>query len=207
VDEHGWVGPLEWAVAGAPAPGEDESGDGWVVVQTGGLALLAVIDGLGHGSPAAVAAERAATVLREHPEERLNDLVMRCHQALAATRGAALTLALIDHTAANMRWFGIGNVAGSLVRVVPGGPSVQASAMLHGGIVGHHLPKSMRESTVALRPGDVVLFATDGLSSTFDDHPDLRHPATAVAGEILERCATGTDDALVLVARYRGPST
>lgn len=207
MDDRGRAGPLEWAVSGRPAPGEDESGDAYVVAQADAHTLVAVIDGLGHGDLAAIAAERASQVLRVNRAESLDVLIGLCHQSLAATRGAAMTLALVDHGAATMRWLGVGNVIGSLVRMTPAGPAVRSSAMLHGGVVGHQLPKSLRQVTTSLRPGDVVLLGTDGLLSGFDEHPDLRQPADVLAAEILRRSAAGTDDALVLVARYRGPVT
>ena len=72
--ETGVSGPIEWAVAGQPLPGEDESGDGWVVADTGGATLVGVIDGLGHGHLAAVAAGQAASVLQDNPAEPLNAL-------------------------------------------------------------------------------------------------------------------------------------
>ena len=57
-------GPIEWSVAGQPLPDEDESGDGWVVAETVGATLFGVIDGLGHGHWAAVAAGQAVTLPR-----------------------------------------------------------------------------------------------------------------------------------------------
>lgn len=54
------TGPfVEWGVAGLPAKGHRESGDGYLVRPVAGGVLLAVVDGLGHGREAAVAAEVA----------------------------------------------------------------------------------------------------------------------------------------------------
>ncbi len=55
---------IEWCVASRAAPEEAESGDLHLVSQWEGGALLAVIDGLGHGSQARVATRQAAEVLR-----------------------------------------------------------------------------------------------------------------------------------------------
>jgi hypothetical protein len=203
VFETGVSGPIEWAVAGQPLPDEDESGDGWVVAETVGATLFGVIDGLGHGHWAAVAAGQAASVLRENPAEPLNALFVLCHQALSGTRGAAITLGVIDHAQATLEWLGVGNVAGSVVRASPAGPTVRSSVMLRGGVIGHQLSGVLRPEKTSIRPGDVVLFGTDGLRSGFDDRPDLSQSAGALAQAILARCAKGIDDALVLVARYR----
>ena len=201
--ETGVSGPIEWAVAGQPLPGEDESGDGWVVADTGGATLVGVIDGLGHGHLAAVAAGQAASVLQDNPAEPLNALFVLCHQALSRTRGAAITLAVIDHARATLEWLGVGNVAGSLVRASPAGPTLRSSVMLRGGVVGHQLSDVLRPEKTSIQPGDVVLFGTDGLRSGFDDRPDLSQSVTALAQGILANCTKGIDDALVLVLRYR----
>jgi negative regulator of sigma-B (phosphoserine phosphatase) len=204
VFDSGASGPIEWAVAGQPLPGEDESGDGWVVADTSGATLLGVIDGLGHGPRAAVAARHAAAVLGENPAEPLDALFVLCHQALGGTRGAAITVAVIDHVHATLAWLGVGNVAGSLVRTSPGGPMVQSSVMQRGGVIGHQLPEALRPVRTPIQPGDVLLLGSDGLATGFDDRPDLGQSAAALAQGILAHCAKGTDDALVLVARYRG---
>ena len=201
--ESGVSGPIEWAVAGQPLAGENESGDGWVVADTAGATLIGVIDGLGHGHLAAVAAGQAAAVLLENPAEPLNALFVLCHQALSSTRGAAITLGVIDHAQATLEWLGVGNVTGSLVRVSPAGPTVRSSVMLRGGVIGHQLSGVLRPEKTPIQPGDVVLLGTDGLRSGFDDRPDLSQSVAALAQGILANCTKGIDDALVLVARYR----
>jgi negative regulator of sigma-B (phosphoserine phosphatase) len=58
---------LDWAWAGAALEG-DESGDACLVAPLPHGALLAVIDGLGHGPEAAVAAREATSLLQVRPE-------------------------------------------------------------------------------------------------------------------------------------------
>ena len=55
---------FEWAVAFRPAPGELVCGDRHLVREQEGLVLAAVVDGLGHGTSAAEAAEAAAEEVR-----------------------------------------------------------------------------------------------------------------------------------------------
>jgi negative regulator of sigma-B (phosphoserine phosphatase) len=201
----GRLGPLEWAVTARPIDGEELCGDHWVVADTGDGALLGVIDGLGHGRHAALAAHRAAEVLAENPAEPLDVLVLLCHRALLDTRGAAITLALVSFGDPGLRWLGVGNVAACLVR---GGPGIPApvGAPLHGGIVGYRLPAGLDAQDSPLQAGDVLLLGTDGLRGDFaDDIAPLRAPGR-LADDILTRSARGTDDALILVARYRGGS-
>jgi hypothetical protein len=75
--------------------------------------------------------------------------------------------------------------------------------LLWGGIVGQNLP-TLRPATLPVAPGDTIVFATDGVRSEFVDEVDLAASVGSIANRILAKHATGSDDALVLVARYRG---
>ena len=71
MNEHGRLGPIEWAAVRRPLPGQAVCGDHAVVIEVGGrAALFGVIDGLGHGEAAAAAALQAAEVLHARPASR-----------------------------------------------------------------------------------------------------------------------------------------
>ncbi|WP_203803481.1 SpoIIE family protein phosphatase [Mycobacterium heckeshornense] len=203
--EHGRLGPIEWAAAGRPRPGEQVCGDHQVAVELGDdAALFAVLDGLGHGTEAAAAALRAVQVLRGSPAEPLEALVRLCHHALADTRGVAMTLARIDFEAGVLHWTGVGNVAANLVAKAASGVDVRSSARLTGGIVGYRLPEIPPLQPVSIRPGDLLIIASDGIDENHFDSIDFAAPATTIAEQILDRHGKNTDDALVLAARHRG---
>jgi phosphoserine phosphatase RsbX len=205
-----WPAVLERGVAAATLTGELRSGDLAVLEAFEGGALVAVIDGLGHGGEAADASAAAAVVLREHRAEPPDALVRRCHQALRRTRGAVMTLARLELEAgaARLTWTGVGNVEGRLLRAVPDPahpPGRAESAFIHSGVVGYALPR-VRLSSSRLAPGDLLVFATDGVRSGFLD--DLAagpaEPSVqALADRLLARYARGTDDALVVAVRLR----
>jgi phosphoserine phosphatase RsbX len=69
VEDGQWPAALERGLAHAVMQGEDRSGDRAVFVAWDGGALVCAIDGLGHGTEAAVAADAAARVVGEHPRE------------------------------------------------------------------------------------------------------------------------------------------
>jgi hypothetical protein len=164
-------------------------------------ALVAAVDGLGHGAEAAVAAQTAIATLREHAGEPILKLLERCHEALHETRGVVLTLASFNAVDGTMSWLGVGSVEGLLLKAgVPGG---RADVMLYGGVVGLHLP-APRASAVPVAPGDTLVLATDGIRGCFADKLRLEEAPRQMAEGILARDAKGTDDALVVVARYRG---
>jgi phosphoserine phosphatase RsbX len=203
VDSVGETTTAEWGVAMRPMPGEFVSGDRHVAVPAPPRFLAAVIDGLGHGPDAAHAAARAADVFEANPGDRPEALVRRCHEALRHTRGAAITIASIDTEADEMTWLGVGNVQAALLRPDDAETRARAWAPLRGGVVGYLLP-ALAAGAVRLRRGDVLVVATDGVRPVFGDWPAPSHVPENVAARILEQEARDGDDALVLVARYRG---
>ena len=196
---------LEWAWAGRPLPGEEVSGDLALAHPVGDGALLAVVDGLGHGAEAAAVATRAREVVAAHAGAPLDQVLATVHEALRRTRGVTATLAAVS-CAGSLAWVGVGNVEAHVLRPEGGWVRRTTSAVLYGGVLGDRLP-ALRISEVELRPGDLVVMATDGIARDFPDHVPAGGPVARIAAAVLERCASPVDDALVAVARYRGPAT
>jgi negative regulator of sigma-B (phosphoserine phosphatase) len=204
--EQGRLGPIEWAAASLPKAGETECGDRAIAIEDGDVALFGVIDGLGHGAAAAAAAERAAKLLSRSPAGPLDVLIDHCHRELASTRGAAVTLAQIDLHADTLRWMGVGNVTATLAGRAPNGMESRSSARLLGGIVGYRLPELPQPERISIRPGHLLVVASDGIDEHHATSLDFAASAAGTAAGILERYRRETDDALVLVARHRGNS-
>jgi hypothetical protein len=57
---------------------------------------------------------------------------------------------------------------------------------------------------IRLNEGDTLVVSTDGVNADIDAHLLEGISLQAMAERILARCRTGRDDALVLLARYRG---
>ena len=190
-------------------PRSDESvcGDLPIALEVGQTAaLFGAIDGLGHGEPAAAAAQCASDVVHITRAEPLDDLMQHCHRALTETRGVAMTLARIDFETDTMSWSGIGNVTADLVVKHPAGAEVRSSAFLAGGIVGYRMPQPLLTHQVAISPGDLLVIATDGVAEDYFGSIEFAAPATEIAQQILADHSKEADDALVLAARHRGPS-
>jgi serine phosphatase RsbU (regulator of sigma subunit) len=192
---------LDWGFACRAAPGEAVSGDLHLVQPFVGGALVAAVDGLGHGVAAADAARAAVVTLQAHSHEPVLALLKHCHEALRGTRGVVLTLASFHARDGTMTWAGVGGVEGVLLRA--GASSRRADLLLAGGVVGLHLPP-LRELVLPVAVGDTLILATDGVRSGFADGLSLESGPQQLADRILARDAKGTDDALVLVARYAG---
>jgi phosphoserine phosphatase RsbX len=199
-----WPLVLERGVAGLAHEGEGRSGDIAVFAPSQRGGLVAVIDGLGHGDPAADAAEAAAEVLRTDVELPPQDLFELCHRELRRTRGAVMTLAWFDLEARTMAWTGVGNVEARFVRAGDAGDARHASPVVLGGVIGYNLPQ-VRMGSIPLEPGDAVVLATDGVAADFSVSLSSGVSAQELAERVLERHGKGTDDALAAVVRYLGP--
>jgi len=194
---------IEWAARGQPIPGELESGDLHIAIEFPGGALLGLIDGLGHGSEAAAAARTAEMVLSAHPYRPISSLIGDCHEALRSTRGAVISLASVDARLGKLRWGGVGNVEAVLNRADAAASPRRERILLRSGVVGYQLPP-LRTVELPIRPGDVLIFASDGLKHDFAEEPPARLEPAQHAEYLIKTYSKDSDDALVLVARYRG---
>ena len=195
---------VEWGLTARCRRGESTSGDRGVVALVPDGAVVAGIDGLGHGAEAAHAAGAAAEVVRSSPTTDLANLVKRCHAALRGTRGAAISLAFVSIQERRITWLGVGNVEGRVLSANPGERTPKASLGLGRGVPGHELPP-VSAATVDVRPGDVLLLATDGIATAFADSLDVSGSSQTISERIVDRHWSRLDDALVVAVRYLGP--
>jgi hypothetical protein len=200
------TGAIEWGVATQTKEGQAASGDLQVVEAFAGGVLVGAVDGLGHGPEAALAAGLAASTLASYAGEPVAGLVRRCHAVLVETRGVVMSLASFSSSASTITWAGVGNVAGMLLRAGAADPSRRESLLLRGGVVGFQLP-ALSEDVLAVGPGDTLVLATDGVQPGFAEGLVLGPPPQELAERILAQHLKGSDDALVLVARFLGTAS
>ena len=192
---------LEYSVSSVPVPGEEESGDLYLVSPIPAGTLIAVVDGSGHGPEAALAARLAIATLDSHLREGVIPLVKRCHERLKGTRGVVMSLASFDERDGTLTWMGIGNVEGVVLGAKGSPHSRHEYLRLRSGVVGGTLP-SLNASFMPMMQGDTLIFVTDGIRSGFAKGLSTSDPPQLIADRILAEHSKGSDDALVLVARY-----
>jgi len=177
-----------------PYKGLSICGDSFVIEQRGGGVLAAVVDGLGHGYESSVAAGRAAEVIRECADLRVEAILRRCHQELRVTRGAAVGILKVEEGGEG-EFCGIGNIE---VQALNGhSPSVFCLA----GIVGHNVRVS-KVMSVAMRPGDIYCLTSDGVSSRGNLKSCLPGLPEVVARRIVEHWGKDHDDATAVVLGF-----
>ncbi len=191
---------IEYGLAGMPLKGEEVSGDSYIIKPFQNGLLMAVMDGLGHGYEAAQASVAAIATLKNHADDPIIPLVVRCHEALKGTRGVVMSVASFNSTNNIMTWLGVGNVEVILLRE-DGNKLSKNRPLLRGGVLGYQLPP-LRETALPVMRGDTLIFVTDGIKSSFESEIRIRDKPQQIADSIMTRFARGTDDALVLVVRY-----
>ncbi|HEY1335420.1 MAG TPA: ATP-binding protein [Myxococcaceae bacterium] len=183
-----------------PISGEPVSGDRWAIQRVGGRLRVIVVDGLGHGRPAAVAAHTAVEAFQTGGKSPLKELLESVHQALRATRGAAVAIAELDGYGGQLRFAGLGNVSATLIQEKRNGlASVNGTA----GAEARHV----RVYDYTLAPGALLVLHSDGLGTrwSLDAVPELRgkHPSLT-CGLLFRDQARPRDDTTVLAIRYQG---
>jgi anti-sigma regulatory factor (Ser/Thr protein kinase) len=201
------VGPAPMATAprgilvaglSVPMSGEACCGDAWDEETHAGVVALLVVDGLGHGADAALAAQEGVRAFRRHPRAAPGARVEALHAALRATRGAAVAVAEIDPGRRTVRFAGLGNISAA----VHGDGPVRHLVSNHG--TAGHVARKIDEYTYPWPPRGVLVMHSDGVASLRDlgAYPGLfvRDPGLA-AGVLYRDFSRRRDDATCVVAR------
>jgi anti-sigma regulatory factor (Ser/Thr protein kinase) len=193
---------IEFGVVNMALAGEEICGDSWAIEEVEGRWLLFVADGLGHGPQAAEAARDAVQTFGENAASGPVEIIQATHAALRSTRGAAVAVAQIDFDRGEVRYAGVGNIAGSIVGLAKGR---NLSMVSLNGTVGHTI-RRIQEFTYPWISGSLLVMHSDGLATQWhlDRYPGLatRHPGL-VAGSVYRDFKRGRDDVTVVVVRER----
>lgn len=198
--------PLTFGAATRSHPMMNTNGDAFVIKKGVRFALVGVIDGLGHGRFANLAAQTARQYVESHYDRPLLDIFRGAGRACRGTRGVVMTLARFDWDEASpgsrqgtrLTFAGVGNIE---TRVF--GSLESMNFRIRRGIIGlHSIDPVVTEH--AWESGFVMVMHSDGLRSGWRlaDFPDLAGaPATLVARRLVVSLARDNDDATVMVVK------
>ncbi len=178
------------------------NGDAFVVKLWGTSALAGIIDGLGHGQAAHLAAETARQYVESHYSQPLEALFRGTALASGSTRGVVMALARFDLTpsdpALKLTFASVGNVEARVF-----GAPEPLGLLVRRGVIGLNAPRPV-VTEHPWHPKNVMVLHSDGLRThwRWTDFPDLAaQPAEAIAQELLQTLAKDQDDATVIVVR------
>lgn len=184
-----------------PVNGELKCGDAYLALPGASRSLFMVVDGLGHGAVASEAADAAFKAVLATSQESLSEIMTVTHNALKATRGAAMSIAIVDHQRSVVNYAGVGNISGAI-----GGSTSTRGMVSRNGTLGVVLPK-VQEYAYPFQAGMTLLMFSDGLNSrcSLSDYPGiLRRPPGLIAGLLYRDFSRRRDDATILVASLEG---
>lgn len=182
-----------------PLGGSGPSGDSWAVRDDRLLAAL-LIDGLGHGEEAAVAAQAAVDSFNGSPFGDPAAFLRRAHEAMRGTRGAVAGTCVIDAENGQLIFAGVGNIAGEVIH-----GAQRQHLISHPGTLGTHLAPPRLQTRNHVWPSrSTLIMCTDGIHSGWglSAYPGLLdHDPTVIAAVLHRDFTRSTDDATVLVVR------
>jgi len=189
---------LVYGALRVPMRHEFHCGDGWHLALDEGRLVVAMIDGLGHGDPAAEATDAGTAALEAAGMLAPDELIDRMHQRMAGTRGGAVAVFCQDIASGRAQFAGIGNISATLLE----GATSKGLAS-HPGIVGGQYRRTHAFNVNAI-PGSLLVMHSDGLQARWSlgkyDGLQYRHPALVVA--VLQRdFDRGRDDTGLIAVR------
>jgi anti-sigma regulatory factor (Ser/Thr protein kinase) len=180
-------------------PGEEVCGDDFGVQERRGSETVVVADGLGHGTDARIAARAAVDAVRKYANLSPKELIIRMHESMRHTRGAAVGVVELNRERRTAIFSGVGNISARIFE--DAGPSRQMVST--NGTAGAEI-RTVREFTYPWPIGAAVVLHSDGLSARWDlsDYPGLltRDPGV-IAGVLMRDHCRHTDDATVVVVK------
>lgn len=143
-------------------------GDKGIIIDTNDYLFLGLCDGAGHGIKAAEASGLAVSYLKREHALPLDSLLENLHQELKRSRGAAINLAKIDKSTAEMIFSGIGNVGTRIFN------ESNSKLVTRDGVVGYQMPKP-KLYLKRLKIDDIIIFYSDGIRDRIsqEDYPDF----------------------------------
>lgn len=181
-----------------PLGGAGPSGDAWAVKADQRAALL--VDGLGHGEEAAVAAWAAVELFDQQPVTDPAEFLPRANDAMRGTRGGVVGVCVIDPDAGRLTFAGIGNITGHIVSGVD-----RQYLVSHPGTLGTQLSRPrVNARHYRWPPGATLVMSSDGIGEGWDlsTYPGLlRHHPVVIAAALHRDFTRSTDDATVLIVR------
>ncbi len=175
-----------------------ECGDVGLVERFDQTYLIALIDGLGHGSLARHAALLARDYIVQNHSLPVADIMRGMHKHLAGSRGGVAAICTLDIPSGQLTYVGIGNITTRLIN------SDYIKLVPKDGVIGFSMGTPVAH-TYKMSPNGLLLMFSDGVRGHFVNENKWEwrgRSAQDIADEVIQVYSTSTDDASCLVIRY-----
>jgi anti-sigma regulatory factor (Ser/Thr protein kinase)/serine/threonine protein phosphatase PrpC len=212
--------PLAFGAATRARRGAGMNGDAFVIKRWSNGALVAVIDGLGHGQFAQQAAHTARHYVERHYDQPLDTIFRGAARACRSTRGAVMALARFDfglriancgleecdpRSAITLSFASVGNVEARMLAAPAALRNAQSASgfVVRRGVLGLSAPSPVVTGQ-QWDPRALLVLHSDGLRAhwRWEEFAHLaQQPASTIAQRLLDALAKDDDDATVVVVR------
>lgn len=186
--------PVRFGAVRVPMPGEVHCGDAWHLVSKGDATSIMVVDGLGHGTFAAEAAQAGIDAFIASAWDEPQQVLTRAGAAMSKTRGGAAACARLERD--RLVYAGIGNISGALIS-----PERSQGLVSHAGTLGMQVRRA-QQFEHARAANTLLVMHSDGVSArwSYKDRPEFfaHHPGV-IAAVIYRDNGRERDDATVVV--------
>ena len=152
--------PLDFGIATRPHPQMNDNGDDFFIKTWNNSAVVAVIDGLGHGKQAHLASRAARHYLQRHFDQPLKNILTGIDCCCKATRGIVMALVRFDWPDTRFSFVSIGNIETRLFGVSP------VDLRICRGIIGKNMPIP-QVTTHPWSSNAIMILHSDGLKATW----------------------------------------
>ena len=186
---------IQTSVYSRPKPGFKSNGDAYFIKRYDDSAIVAVIDGIGHGDKASEASQIALKVLEDRFREDLEQIVINIHRQSHGSRGCVLGLVRMNKDG-RIEYLGVGNIRTQIYT-----KDMYKRLVSFDGLLGSNM-RTLRTDRLELATPCLIVMHSDGVSSfNYDDRRIVYRPVMEIAKESFEKHKKSSDDATLLIAR------
>ncbi len=157
---------------------------------------LLVVDGLGHGQDAHIAATQAVALYKDTEKHSPAQALQFLHEGLRKTRGAVGMALYYNAAEKSLTYCGIGNIAGKLT-----GFNTNKALISFNGILGMTASR-MHDNSISIDSSRLLMLHSDGINTRWDfnQYPQLTKHDPAIIAACLYRDFNRNNDDLTIVA-------
>lgn len=194
---------IEWAVGRKEKPNGPHRALLPVVKSSPSGTVAAVIDAVLTGDEGAELARTAAAIIEEYTHQPLIELFAKAENRCRGSQGVAMSAIQVVTGQNLISWWGVGNVQAVLFHRNPAAdPRVERIELNHDLLgTGQCI---LREYRVQVKPGDLIIVASDGLKENFIEALPIDGKPRLVADELLAKYCKEDTDCAIVVVRYLG---
>jgi len=186
---------IQTSVYSRPKPGFKSNGDAYFIKRYEDSAIVAVVDGIGHGDKASEASRIALKVIENKFRDDLEQVVLTIHRRLHGSRGCVIGIVRMNKEG-KIEYLGVGNIRTQIYTA-----EMYKRLVSFDGLLGSNV-RTLRTDRLTLSTPCLIVLHSDGVSSfNFDDKRIVYRPVMEIAKESFEKHKKSSDDATLLIAR------